>query len=224
MERAVQAKWEDPSLSTEEALRAGGFDIPPLGQADVSEKRLLDADGVSVAKRKRGLVKRLRDRKISHAKKTGDYSILEVPARTDPRMDRALEAMLADPTLSTEEGLRIGGFDFPSLEGAVIKNVVDSDNVSVAKRKHHLLRRLRETKARKGMPPQKQGRWYEARKGDKVGEVSVVTKEAQDTMPPDEREREESSEESEENGMAEETKEDAMIKDLIGAYKPKEAM
>ncbi|KAL7535508.1 hypothetical protein ACHAWF_005187, partial [Thalassiosira exigua] len=62
----------------------------------------------------------------------------------DPRMDRAAHVMWEDPTLSTEEALRIGGFDFPSLDqkGVWEKNVVDSDNVSVTELKRKLQKRL----------------------------------------------------------------------------------
>jgi len=66
-------------------------------------------------------------------------------------MDRAAEAKWRDPSLSAEEALRIGGYVFPpSLAGAdgkkgaaARKEVVDSDNVSIAQRKNNLLRRLR---------------------------------------------------------------------------------
>ena len=67
---------------------------------------------------------------------------------SDPRMDRAVEARWQDPTLSTEEALRIGGYEFPDLEGSgkLQKDTVDSDNVSVTQRKNNLLRRLRQKK------------------------------------------------------------------------------
>ncbi len=71
---------------------------------------------------------------------------------SDPRMDRAVEARWRDPSLSAEEALRIGGYVFsPSSSGdadgkgggAVRREVVDSDNISIAQRKNNLLRRLR---------------------------------------------------------------------------------
>jgi len=67
---------------------------------------------------------------------------------SDPRMDRAVEARLEDPSLSTEEALRVGGFEFPSLDqkGVAQKDIMDGDNVSVAQRKNNLLRRLRQSK------------------------------------------------------------------------------
>ena len=74
---------------------------------------------------------------------------------SDPRMDRAVEARWRDPSLSAEEALRIGGYVFPpppsssdDADGkvdaaAARREVVDSDNVSIAQRKNNLLRRLR---------------------------------------------------------------------------------
>mmetsp|Transcript_32927 Transcript_32927/g.71113 ORF Transcript_32927/g.71113 Transcript_32927/m.71113 type:complete len:862 (-) Transcript_32927:154-2739(-) len=70
---------------------------------------------------------------------------------SDPRMDRAVDARWADPALSTEEALRIGGFEFPLLsdmerKGVTQKDVMDGDGVSVTQRKNNLLRRLRQRK------------------------------------------------------------------------------
>ena len=63
-------------------------------------------------------------------------------------MDRAVEARWQDHTLTTEEALRIGGYEFPDLVGSgkLQKDTVDSDNVSVTQRKNNLLRRLRQKK------------------------------------------------------------------------------
>ena len=71
---------------------------------------------------------------------------------SDPRMDRAVQARLEDPSLSTEEALRVGGFEFPSLDqkGVAQKDIMDGDNVSVAQRKNNLLRRLRQSKKSNG--------------------------------------------------------------------------
>jgi hypothetical protein len=74
---------------------------------------------------------------------------------SDPRMDRAVEARWRNPSLSAEEALRIGGYVFPPMPSssddadgkagaaAARREVVDSDNVSIAQRKNNLLRRLR---------------------------------------------------------------------------------
>merc|ERR1711957_577472 len=111
---------------------------------------------------------------------------------------------------------------FPSLEGAVIKNVVDSDNVSVAKRKHKLLSRLRGVKAREGMPAQKQGRWYDARKGTASGKESAMAKASEGVGASKEREGEETAKGLEEEDIVEEseegetTKESAEAATLIG--------
>lgn len=195
-------------MSSEQALRAGGFDFPPLEQTEVSEKLILDADGVSVAKRKKELYCSLQRRRKTHARRTGDHSLLEPVSRACPRMKRAVAAMLADPALGTEEALRLGGFDFPSLEGAVIKHVVDADNVSVAKRKHALLAKLRQAKARQGRPAQKGGRWYEARKGSVPGDVSAPATASEVAEVSKEREADGSAGESEGDEITEEPEED----------------
>eukprot|EP00580_Thalassiosira_gravida_P004417 CAMPEP_0201623924 /NCGR_PEP_ID=MMETSP0493-20130528/276_1 /ASSEMBLY_ACC=CAM_ASM_000838 /TAXON_ID=420259 /ORGANISM="Thalassiosira gravida, Strain GMp14c1" /LENGTH=832 /DNA_ID=CAMNT_0048093653 /DNA_START=129 /DNA_END=2627 /DNA_ORIENTATION=- len=70
---------------------------------------------------------------------------------SDPRMDRAVDARWADPALSIEEALRIGGFEFPLLsdpdrKGVTQKDLIDGDGVSVTQRKNNLLRRLRQRK------------------------------------------------------------------------------
>ncbi|KAL9186096.1 hypothetical protein ACHAXT_005334 [Thalassiosira profunda] len=55
MDKAVEAKWQNPSLSNEEALRIGGF-VFPRG-AKSHEK---DADNVTFGQRKNNLMRRLR--------------------------------------------------------------------------------------------------------------------------------------------------------------------
>ena len=65
-------------------------------------------------------------------------------ARSDPRMNRALEARLQNPSLSLYACLRMGGFEFPRDEA----NSVDSDNVTLAQRKNQLNRRLRSYRKR----------------------------------------------------------------------------
>jgi len=69
---------------------------------------------------------------------------------SDPRMDRAVEAKQQDPTLTSEDALRIGGYEFPEIGkreiGKSEKDIMDSDNVSIKQRKNNLLRRLRQKK------------------------------------------------------------------------------
>ena len=61
MDRAVQAKWENPDMSTELALRIGGFDYPPLESVSgVTQKELVDSEGRSITQRKNNLLRRLR--------------------------------------------------------------------------------------------------------------------------------------------------------------------
>lgn len=69
--------------------------------------------------------------------------------KSDPRMDRAVEAKLADPSMSLLDALRAGGFDIPSSSGASTPQyvVVDGDNVKITQRKNQLLRRLRTAKS-----------------------------------------------------------------------------
>lgn len=68
MDRAVQAKWDDPSLRFEEALRIGGFDFL-LTEKYGAAKDIEDADGVPLLKRKAELRRRIMHTKIQLAKK-----------------------------------------------------------------------------------------------------------------------------------------------------------
>ena len=49
--------------------------------------------------------------------------------KSDPRMDRAVEAKLADPTLSLIDALRAGGFDIPASNGVSPQYVVDDGDM-----------------------------------------------------------------------------------------------
>jgi len=82
MDHAVQARWEDPRISLEEALRTGGFEFPPLGEKGVSEKKILDSEGVSIADRKGQLKRQLVTKKRQ----------LEKKAAVDPEAAREYEA------------------------------------------------------------------------------------------------------------------------------------
>ena len=74
--------------------------------------------------------------------------------RGDPRMHRAVNARLANPSISLLEALIIGGFEFPNgtdarngtgsdAHGKSTRNIYDSDNVLLSQRKNQLSRRLR---------------------------------------------------------------------------------
>ena len=65
-------------------------------------------------------------------------------ARSDPRMNRALEARLHNPALTLFQCLCIGGFDFHEDDAAEL----DSENVTLAQRKNQLNRRLRALRKR----------------------------------------------------------------------------
>jgi len=69
MDRAVQAKWDNPTISAEEALRVGGFDVPPLDGKGVIEKSCTDSDGVTITKRKENLGKQLKAKKMAMKRK-----------------------------------------------------------------------------------------------------------------------------------------------------------
>ena len=68
--------------------------------------------------------------------------------RSDPRMNRAVAARLANPNMSLLEALKVGGFDFPDLEPNRAGNpsTKDADNVQLAQRKNQLSRRLRQAR------------------------------------------------------------------------------
>merc|ERR1712194_146719 len=68
--------------------------------------------------------------------------------RSDPRMNRAVAARLANPTMSLLDALKVGGFDFPELEPNRAGNpsTKDADNVQLAQRKNQLSRRLRQAR------------------------------------------------------------------------------
>ena len=65
-------------------------------------------------------------------------------ARSDPRMNRALEARLRNPGLTLYECLCIGGFDFREDDAAEL----DSENVTLTQRKNQLNRRIRALRKR----------------------------------------------------------------------------
>jgi hypothetical protein len=78
----------------------------------------------------------------------GKPSTAKSGRKSDPRMDRAVEAKLADPSMSLLDALRAGGFEIPSSGSSSTPQyvVVDGDNVKITQRKNQLLRRLRTAK------------------------------------------------------------------------------
>ncbi|KAL7539603.1 hypothetical protein ACHAWF_006459 [Thalassiosira exigua] len=90
------------------------------------------------------------DGKESVAK--GPKFLVKSGRKSDPRMDRAVQAKLDDPSLSLLDALRQGGFEFPALgdPGTPQYAVVDSDNVKITQRKNQLLRRIRTARKKAG--------------------------------------------------------------------------
>ena len=89
------------------------------------------------------------DSKITVAKASSRF-IIKSGRKSDPRMDRAVQLKLDNPSLSLLDALRAGGFVFPTTEdsGTPQYSVVDSDNVKITQRKNQLLRRIRTAKKR----------------------------------------------------------------------------
>ena len=99
MDRASKAKWENPSLSSGEALRIGGYEFPPL--EGLLEKATLDSDGMTVSKRKLDLEHNLKRRKRKLAKKAVD----------DPEAAREYERRYPPVELATP----YGGLDLSNI-------------------------------------------------------------------------------------------------------------
>ena len=77
----------------------------------------------------------------------GSNAIIKTGRKSDPRMDRAMQAKLDDPTLPLLDALRLGGFVFPKLLGSIPQSpFLDTDNIKITQRKNQLLRRLRSAK------------------------------------------------------------------------------
>ena len=81
MDRAVEAIWQDPTLTAEEALRVGGFEYPLSSETKKTKKKqteILDADQVSLAQRKNNLYRRVRKRKQAYKSKSNISALSEV--------------------------------------------------------------------------------------------------------------------------------------------------
>ena len=60
MDRAVQAKLDDPSISLLDALKVGGFQFPCLDDSSTPLYSVVDADNVKITQRKNQLLRRIR--------------------------------------------------------------------------------------------------------------------------------------------------------------------
>lgn len=82
----------------------------------------------------------------------GPKVVVKSGRKSDPRMDRAVQAKLDDPSLPLLDALRAGGFVFPALDDSTTPQytVVDADNVKITQRKNQLLRRIRTAKKKSG--------------------------------------------------------------------------
>ena len=81
----------------------------------------------------------------------GPNAIIKTGRKSDPRMDRAVQAKLDDPALPLLDALRLGGFIFPKLDGSSPQySFQDTDNIKITQRKNQLLRRLRSAKKHGG--------------------------------------------------------------------------
>ncbi len=67
MDRAVQAKLNDPNLSLIDALRKGGFVFPAVSDSGKPQYAIVDADNVKITQRKNQLLRRLRTTKKKNA-------------------------------------------------------------------------------------------------------------------------------------------------------------
>uniref|UniRef100_A0A7S4IZC4 CRAL-TRIO domain-containing protein n=1 Tax=Odontella aurita TaxID=265563 RepID=A0A7S4IZC4_9STRA len=128
MKRAIAARLADPHLPLLDALIKGGFKFPAKKEKGISDKSIMDGDGVSLYQRKNQLNRRLRERR-----------------REDPRMARAVAAIRTNPNLSLREALVEGGYEYHqagSHNAICDRTVKDAGNVSLHSRKTELKKRL----------------------------------------------------------------------------------
>ena len=125
-----------PAAATPAAATAAAAVKPSASQAaDKSDKKSAKKKGKPAVKSKPATA--------------SDATIAKSGRKSDPRMDRAVEAKLADPSMSLLNALRAGGFDIPTADdGSSTPQylVVDGHNVKITQRKNQLLRRLRTAK------------------------------------------------------------------------------
>jgi hypothetical protein len=62
MDRAMQAKLDDPTLPLLDALRLGGFVFPKL-VGSIPQSSFIDTDNIKITQRKNQLLRRLRSAK-----------------------------------------------------------------------------------------------------------------------------------------------------------------
>ena len=162
MDKAVRARLDDPQISTEEALRIGGFEFQEIDSNDaVSQRDIFDADNVSMQQRKNNLHRRLRhvanmDGEANGAAAGGagdeDGNTSEgnnALKRSDPRMDKAVQAKLDNPNISNEEALCLGGYVYSVKKGVSQKDLVDMEGISLTQRKNSLRKRMKRIELKK---------------------------------------------------------------------------
>uniref|UniRef100_A0A7R9Z5V8 Uncharacterized protein n=1 Tax=Pseudictyota dubia TaxID=2749911 RepID=A0A7R9Z5V8_9STRA len=103
--------------------------MPRARKKGQTDKKIKDAEGVSLHQRKNQLCRRLRDRRME-----------------DPRMSRAVAAKLDNLELPLEDALAKGGFVFPivgrELGDACDRKIRDQDNVTLFSRKKELMKKM----------------------------------------------------------------------------------
>eukprot|EP00566_Odontella_aurita_P008295 CAMPEP_0113560844 /NCGR_PEP_ID=MMETSP0015_2-20120614/19655_1 /TAXON_ID=2838 /ORGANISM="Odontella" /LENGTH=651 /DNA_ID=CAMNT_0000462591 /DNA_START=1268 /DNA_END=3220 /DNA_ORIENTATION=- /assembly_acc=CAM_ASM_000160 len=134
MKRAIAARLADLHLPLLDALIKGGFKFPAKKEKGISDKSIMDCDGVSLYQRKNQLNRRLRERR-----------------RKDPRMARAVAAIRTKPNLSLREALVEGGYEYHQVDLHDViceRTLKDAGNVSLHSRKTELKKRLVDLGAR----------------------------------------------------------------------------
>ncbi len=149
MNKAVDAKIANEALSPTSALRLGGFIIPD----DATGKTVID--GTSLNERKNYLHKRFKWKKQlspnedritpkRNRKGLSQKRKFRKPnkSRRDPRMNKAVEAKLANDALSPVSAMRLGGYIIPDI--ALGRTIIDG--ISLENRKKNFAILLRNEK------------------------------------------------------------------------------
>lgn len=149
MNRAVGARFAVPTLSLFDALKIGGYDYP--NDSDPNQK---DRELVTLQERKNQLSHRL----VQLAHENSLVAMTGAGGRSsrnvgDPRMNGAVAARLADPTVPLFDALRIGGFEYDEMNSDPGQK--DKESVPLRTRKSQLCRRLKQAKERLALQRQK---------------------------------------------------------------------
>mmetsp|Transcript_13982 Transcript_13982/g.40943 ORF Transcript_13982/g.40943 Transcript_13982/m.40943 type:complete len:463 (-) Transcript_13982:44-1432(-) len=131
MNRAIRAKTMNPDISAHNALVAGGFCFPDYGKKGLTDKNIMDEEGVSLYQRKNQLRRRLRTMRMA-----------------DPRIVRAALTKRDNSELTMLDALLAGGFHFPNLgtPDTSERTVRDTDGVPLSSRKIELTNKVAELK------------------------------------------------------------------------------